>query len=227
MKRAVIFANGELQNAGRVKACLSDDDFFIAADGGYCHLKTLGLLPHLVIGDLDSLPDDEQQALTSAGVEIKAYPAEKDETDLELALLEAVGRRFKSILVVSALGGRLDQTLGNLSLLAAPFLKDCDIQLEDGSTHIWLMTAERYLAGLEIEGHPGDRVSLLAFHDVVNDIFTKGLKYPLCHEDLLPYQTRGISNVMMKTTAFIQIKGGQLLILHSMVKKLKKGVELR
>lgn len=220
MKRAVIFVNGELQNASRVKACLDSDDFLISADGGHRHLRTLGLRPHLVIGDLDSLPDEERQALTSAGVEIKTYPADKNETDLELALMEAVSRRFKSILVVAALGGRLDQTLGNLSLLAAPFLKDCDVSLEDGFTQIWLLSAERYPAGLEIKGHVGDRISLLAFQDRVKDILTKGLKYPLYHEDLLPYQTRGISNMMMETTALIQIKTGQLLILHSTVQHL-------
>lgn len=215
MKRAVIFVNGKMQNANRVKACLGADDFLIAVDGGHRHLKTLGLLPHLVIGDLDSLPDDERQALTRAGVEINTFPPEKDETDLELALLEAVDRRFKSILVVAALGGRLDQTLGNLSLLAAPFLKDCDVSLDDGATHAWLMTAERYPAGLEIKGHLGDRVSLVAFHGVVKGILTKGLEYPLQLENLLPYQTRGISNVMMETTALIQINEGQLLVLHS------------
>ena len=215
MKRAVIFVNGELQNSSRVKAFLGTDDFLIAADGGHRHLKTLGLLPHLVIGDLDSLPDDERKVLASVGTEIKTFPPEKNETDLELALLEAIGRRFKSILVVAALGGRLDQTLGNLFLLAAPFLKDCDVSLEDGVNHTWLMTAERYPAGLEIEGHPGDRVSLVAFFETVKGIFTKGLKYPLRHEDLMSYQTRGISNVMMETTALIQVSEGQLLVLHS------------
>lgn len=222
MKKAVIFVNGKLQNASRVKACLKDDDFLIAADGGHRHLKTLGLLPHLVIGDLDSLPENEQQALTRAGVEIKTFSPEKDETDLELALLEAVGRGFNSILVVAAIGGRLDQTLGNLSLLAAPFLKNCDVSLEDGATHAWLMTAERFSAGLEIKGHLGDRVSLLAFQTVVKGILTKGLKYPLCHEDLMPYQTRGISNVMMETTALIQVKEGQLLVLHSQNRNSRK-----
>ncbi len=213
-----------MQNAGRVKACLNNDDFLIAADGGHRHLEALGLLPHLVIGDLDSLPDGEQQALTRAGVEIKTFPPEKDETDLELALLEAVDRRFKSILVVAALGGRLDHTLGNLSLLAAPFLEDCDVSLDDGATHAWLMTAKRYPAGLEIKGPLGDRVSLVAILGVVKGIFTKGLKYPLCHENLLPYQTRGISNVMLGTTALIQIQEGQLLVLHSQ-KKFTKGDE--
>jgi thiamine pyrophosphokinase len=227
LKRAVIFVNGELHNAGRVKACLRADDFLIAADGGHRHLKALGLLPHLVIGDLDSLSDDERLTLITAGIEIKSFPSEKDETDLELALREAVAREFKTILVVAALGGRLDHTLGNLSLLASPFLKDCDVRLEDGSSRTWLMTFERYPGGLEIEGNPGDRVSLVAFHGVAKGIFTKGLKYPLRQEDLLPYQSRGISNVMMETHAMIRILGGQLLVMHSGEKKVMKGVDLK
>ena len=215
MKRAVIFANGELHNAGLVKACLSDDDFLIAADGGHRHMKTIGLQPHLVIGDLDSLPNDERQAFVSAGVEFITYPVEKDETDLELALKEAISRRFTSILVVAALGGRLDHTLGNLSLLAAPFLKESEVSLEDGSTRIWLMTSARYPNGLIIEGQPGDRISLTAFNKQVDGIVTRGLKYPLLQEYLLPYQTRGISNVMMESCAVIQIEKGQLLVIHT------------
>jgi len=227
--KAVIFANGKIADGGLVKDCIHPDDFLIAANGGYQHIKTLALKPNLVIGDLDSLTADERQAILSAGVEIKLHPAEKDKTDLELALEEAIQRKFSTILIVAALGGRLDQTLGNLSLLAAPFLKKCTVSLEDGSTRVWLITRQRYPAGIIIDGHPGDRVSLIAFQMTAKGILTHGLKYPLHFEDLQPFQTRGISNQMIAPSAEIRIEKGQLLVLHSRIKqeKEKKGEKVK
>ena len=74
-----------MQNS--VKQHLRPDDWLIAADGGLNVMKSIGLLPHLLIGDLDSVSLSDVGELQAAGVEIRQYPVEKDETDLELALL--------------------------------------------------------------------------------------------------------------------------------------------
>jgi thiamine pyrophosphokinase len=215
LKKAVIFANGELLEEGIVRAFIHPGDFLIAADGGHRHMLKLSLMPNLVIGDLDSLPNEEETHLALSGVEIKKFPQEKNETDLELALLEAIKRNFSKILIVAALGARLDQTLGNLSLLAAPFLEEVDVSLEDGLNTVWLLTTQRYPDGFWIEGNPGERVSLIAQHSMVKGILTSGLKYPLSNENLRPYETRGISNEMVEKKAKVRIKEGQLLVLYS------------
>ena len=85
--RAVVFANGDLVNAAAVRSLLQSGDTLVAADGGYLHMKKLGLQPHLLIGDLDSLPAPEVDSLRAAGVELEIFPREKDATDLELALV--------------------------------------------------------------------------------------------------------------------------------------------
>lgn len=215
LKRAVIFANGEMKDKDIVRESIHPGDFIIAADGGHRHLKALGLRPDLVIGDLDSLPKNDYRSLVHVGAAIQQYPREKDETDLELSLREAVIRGFSRILIVAALGGRLDQTQGNLSLLAAPFLRQSDVTLEDGKDQIWLLTTQRYPKGLKINGNVGDLVSLIAQNTKVNGIKTSGLKYPLNNEDLQPYETRGISNVLIGKKAQIKFKAGNLLVIHT------------
>jgi thiamine pyrophosphokinase len=222
-KKAVIFANGELIDGALIKSFINPGDFIIAADGGHLHIKSLGLQPDLMIGDLDSLPAEERQALLDAHVPIKPFQVEKDETDLELALAEAVKLGFTKILVVAALGGRLDQTLGNLALLHAPFLVNCDIYLDDGLTRVWLLTNQRYPNGLQIEGQPGERVSLIALQTTAKGISTVGLKFPLVHEDLKQYETRGISNEMLGKSSQIHIEDGMLLVIHSRNSMERKG----
>ena len=132
MPRIVIFANGELPDLEAARALLKEDDYLIAADGGANHLMKIGILPEVVIGDLDSVEEDTLFELTSAEITIEQYSEDKDETDIELALRYAVELHPSAILIVGALGGRLDQTIANLSILTDPMLPKIDIHLDDG-----------------------------------------------------------------------------------------------
>jgi thiamine pyrophosphokinase len=208
--RAVIFANGELADGEAVRDWLRPDDYLIAADGGLRHLQSLGLRPHRVIGDLDSLTPEETAALQESGVQIERHPAEKDETDLELAIRYALGQGFNQMRVVAALGGRLDQTLANLALLEMPGLEGVDIRLDDGREEILIIRDQAV-----VEGQPGDTVSLLAMNECTKGIVTSGLKYALNHETLCPNRTRGISNEMTGERAEIRLLTGRLLCMHT------------
>ena len=123
MARTIIFANGELPNIEKARALVQTDDYIICADGGTRHALALGLKPNLIVGDLDSVTDVE---LKIASAKIVQYPRNKNETDLELALNHALVKKTSSILIIGALGGRLDQTLGNISLLSDPRLSTLD-----------------------------------------------------------------------------------------------------
>jgi thiamine pyrophosphokinase len=131
-RRAIIFANGELPVPEMICGLISASDYLVCADGGLHHLLRSGLQPDLVAGDMDSILPDELRALEARGVRLARYPVTKDETDLELALRLVSEEGYKTIRIVAALGGRLDQTLGNIFLLARPELADVDIRLEDG-----------------------------------------------------------------------------------------------
>jgi thiamine pyrophosphokinase len=208
-KRAVIFTNGDLPDPEAVRAFLHADDYLIAADGGLKHMDRLHLRPHLLIGDMDSVEPSRLQELRNSPVEILRFPIEKDESDLELALQAALDRGFKSILIVAATGGRLDQTLGNIALLFHVPV-NVNVQLESGSEEILLC---RNL--VSIHGQPGDIVSLIPWGTSVKGVTTSGLKFTLKNETLLPDKTRGISNVMLRSKARIQITDGSLICIHT------------
>lgn len=215
MPRAVIFANGQLPNPEAARSLLQADDYLIAADGGANHLQRIGILPEIVIGDLDSVDEDTLFQLTSAEVKVQQYSEDKNETDIELALRHAVTLQPASILVVGALGGRLDQTLANLSLLTAPTLLRMDVRLDDGVEEVFFCRATAANGGqAEVRGRSGDIVSLIPWQAPVEGVATEGLQWPLYAETLYPYQSRGISNAMLADIATVSIQSGLLLIVH-------------
>lgn len=215
MPRIVIFANGELPDLEAARELLQADDYLIAADGGANHLLKMGILPEIVIGDLDSIDEGTLFDLTSAEVEIKQYSEDKDETDIELTLRYAVELQPSAILIVGALGGRLDQTLANLSILNDPSLPAIDIRIDDGVEQAFFCRAFVAKGGqAEVRGRSGDIVSLIPWHDPVEGVVTDGLRWPLYGETLFSSKSRGISNVMLNGTASIRIQSGLLLIVH-------------
>ena len=208
--RAVIFANGTLPDSNAARQLLREDDFWIAADGGSCHALECGRAPDVLIGDLDSIPVPIREFLQRAGTKVQTHPADKNETDLELAVWFALEEEFSSILIVGALGGRTDQTLANLSLLADPALREYDIRIDDGREEALCVRESAVLLGAA-----GDIVSLIPFGMPAEGVVTKGLQYPLREETLRLSRTRGVSNRMIENRAEISIERGVLLCIHT------------
>jgi thiamine pyrophosphokinase len=117
MSRIIVFVNGVFTQPDRLREWLRSTDRIYCADGGTMHALSLGLTPHVVVGDLDSLPPELIPRLESSGVTIHRYPRAKDQTDLELTLDYAVKENPDEIVLVSAMGGRIDQMLANIFLL--------------------------------------------------------------------------------------------------------------
>ncbi|MFZ5884864.1 MAG: thiamine diphosphokinase [Chloroflexota bacterium] len=209
MNRIVIFANGELPDLDKARALLRDGDYIICADGGTRHASALDLKPALVIGDLDSAESAFLQTLQAEGVPIELFPRDKDETDLELAIHKAIELDPPEILILAALGGRMDQTLANIALLSDVRLSTFDIRLDDGVEELFFCRTRS-----QVKGRSGDTVSLLPWGGAVTGVRTENLKWQLSGETLYPEKTRGISNEMTSSTATVEIQSGLLLILH-------------
>jgi thiamine pyrophosphokinase len=201
--RAVIFANGQLTDHAAARAAILPGDRLIAADGGLRHLRALGLAPHAVVGDLDSIEPETAASLASAGIRVVQHPARKDETDLELALRLARAEGAQDVLVFGALGGRWDQTLANLLLLANPDFRNTRIRLVDGHQQLYLIQGQTV-----IEGEPGDTVSLIALNGDAAGVTTTGLEYPLVQGTLPFGGTLGISNVLVGRQATVSVASG-------------------
>jgi thiamine pyrophosphokinase len=204
--RAIIFANGILTDVERARNLLRADDLVIAVDGGACHAWKVGVDPQRVIGDLDSLTPAEQGRLRSSGAQISDFPPRKDETDLELALLHAASEGAESIVVLAALGGRLDQTIANLLLLALPELDGIDVRVVEGLQVAFLIRDE-----MLIEGQPGDTVSLIPLGGDAVGVTTEGLEWHLDGDTLIFGPARGVSNVLAAEQASVRVRQGLLL----------------
>jgi thiamine pyrophosphokinase len=215
MPRIVIFANGELPDLEAARALLKENDYLIAADGGANHLMKMSIMPAVLIGDLDSVDEDTLFKLTSAEVKIEQYSEDKDETDIELALRYAVELQPSAILIVGALGGRLDQTIANLFLLTDPMLPKIDIRLDDGVEEAFFCRAPSGEGEqVEVRGRSGDTVSLIPWQAPVEGVVTDGLQWSLYGETLYPDKSRGVSNKMLGESASVKIEKGLLLIVH-------------
>jgi thiamine pyrophosphokinase len=209
-KQAWIFVNGDLVDANAVMAMIQPQDLLVAADGGLRHLQQLVLRPAAVIGDLDSVSDQDVKRLAAEGVYVEKHPPAKNETDLELALLWVLSAGYRQIRIAAAQGSRFDHTLGNLFLLMLPELANCDVRLENGRDEVFLIETKA-----TIHGQAGDRVSLLPLGRPATGVSTKGLQYALFGETLWPERTRGISNVMLAETAEVSAADGTLICIHT------------
>jgi thiamine pyrophosphokinase len=207
--RIIIFANGNLPNPEKARTLLRPDDFILCADGGTRHALALGLTPNVVIGDLDSVTEEERRKMKELDVETIQHPTDKNETDLELAINHALTLSPSKILILAALGGRMDQTLANIALLSDLRLSTFDIRLSDGVEEIFFCRDQ-----VQVKGRSGDIVSLIPWQGEVTGVFTENLSWHLHHETLYPEKTRGISNEMTADVATVSIKSGLLLITH-------------
>lgn len=209
--RALVVLDGDpLGSDAWLAALAARSDVVIAADGGAARLDRAGRRPDLVVGDLDSLAPEKKQELESQGVAFEVHPNEKEETDAELALDAAVKRGADEILVVGAFGGsRLDHMAGNLMLLAHRDFAAIDLALVTETVTF------RALLGpgiLELDGAPGDWVTLEPVSEIARAVTTDGLRYPLHHEDLARGSTRGVSNELTGRRGSVELADGLLLV---------------
>jgi thiamine pyrophosphokinase len=206
----LIFANGEMTEVEWSRPFLEQASVVIAADGGTRHLFRLDVPPDVVIGDMDSIPDEVMTWLDDSESEMIRYDPDKDETDLELALLYA--RRFdEEIFLFGLLGGRLDQTLANILLLAHPDLVGSSITLVEQYERAWLVTDS-----LIFSGAVGDTVSLVPLGGDVQVMQTTGLRWTLEDSALTFGLARGVSNEMTAVSASVEVASGKLLCIHTL-----------
>jgi len=207
----VIFAGGTLRPGKAVNAAIASADLILAADSGAATALQYGIAPAIVVGDFDSLDAFPLQQLQERGSQILQAPAEKDETDTELAIDTAIEHGATRITLLGALGGpRFDHTMANVMLLAG--YEQPPIQIVDGPTICWLLRGPGISS---IEGHPGDLLSLIPLTSQAIGVRTDGLYYPLHGEALHFGRPRGVSNVLTGKQAEVSLEQGLLLVIHT------------
>jgi thiamine pyrophosphokinase len=205
----IIFANGAPPDPETVRQHAEKAHLVLAADGGTHHALALDLVPDVVIGDLDSLSQSHQNRLRSQGTALVVRPAAKDETDLELALIYAVEHAAEPIIILAAMGGRLDQAIANVLLLTMPLLQGRDVRLVEGPQTAFVIGSEA-----TIRGKRGDTVSLIPLGGTAGGVTTEGLLYPLADGTLPFVPALGVSNEMTGDRAWVRVRDGLLLCVH-------------
>lgn len=221
MTQHAIFLNGERGDIELVRAQIGPQDYIIGVDGGSEHVLSLDLLPNVVIGDCDSLSLDTIARLESSGVPFVRHDPYKDETDLELALIHSLERSPSKILIVSALGGRLDHLLGNAFILADKRLQGVPAELVEGIFRMSLL-----YPGIEhrITGTPGETFSLLPFASDVRVRRLKGSEWELTDTPLPLGSGRGLSNIFRNPEVRIELESGMLLLVVTRLLSNASGV---
>jgi len=209
--RAVVVAHGEVLPSDR--AVIGEKDFVVAADGGVFALERWKLVPHLVVGDMDSLGDAGVERMARQGIPVAKFPATKDESDLELAVTQAIAAGATEIVLLGALGGeRLDHEAANLLLLADPGYDGIRLEARRGALRI---RALRGRGSLALDGPLGSVVTLLPVGGDAEGVRTEGLRFPLDGETLYLGRTRGLSNEISEAPARVSLQKGTVLVFTS------------
>ena len=199
----MIIGGADIGRYDRIHSYLREDDFYICCDSGLEHREKLGINPNLIVGDFDSYKNPHMD------VETIILPCEKDDTDTVFAVKEALSRGFQDFLLVGVIGGRLDHTLGNVSLLLMLDAQGKEAMALDDFSEMQIVSDQP----AQIENRYA-YFSLLNISGTAQGITIKNAKYPLAEAEISCEYQYGISNeVLPGKYAVVTVKQGRLLLI--------------
>jgi thiamine pyrophosphokinase len=212
-KKALVLANGSSPKGKEIEFLNSIGyNFLICADGGANSAKKIGIIPDLIIGDMDSISDKNREYFKDR-CEIIEYKRQ-DDTDVEKSLKYLIKTKYTDVVLLGAAGNRLDHTICNLGIV----LKFYD------KIRISILYKESFLrpysGSQSIRTIKGETISLYGF-DTKTRISSEGLKYPLINSTLTFGEKESTSNVAMKEKIYLTIKNGVIFVIRN-YKLLKK-----
>ncbi len=203
--RAFIYTGGKIYKEG-ITEHPKADDLCIAADSGYANALALGEKPKILLGDFDSYKGNLPN-----GAEIIKVPAEKNFTDTQLAVSEALKRGADDVIIIGGLGGRLDHTLSNLSILDELTKNRVHCVMADGQNRVHYLNSTSTL----IPRSQYKYVSILAISEKLKGVSIEGCKYPLDNATLLRSEQYAVSNEILGNCALISVRRGECYIIES------------
>ena len=227
-KRCYIVGAGDFSNRYVPKA----GDFIIAADAGLTHLEKAGIVPDIVVGDFDSL------GVVPNHLAVMQSPAEKDDTDMVLAVNEALSRGYEFLIIDGGLGGRQDHTMANYQVLvsiasrgarAVLLGKDmCVTAVKNGVIRFLPMQQEKKSARADVartdvshtdlanaEMAESNFISVFCMGSKAEGVNISGLKYTAENVTLTYDYPIGVSNEFTCQAAQISVESGTLLVMWS------------
>ncbi len=221
-RKIVIFANGEIKKADQAQLFAQAAEYIICADGGAIHCDRMGIIPDMVIGDMDSIPVEIRERFARHRVAMEIFPVHKDNTDLELAIYHARAQIKKtgkaSIHIFGGLGGRWDMSLATVFLLASRDNDNQEIVLHSDRETFYALQPGEYC----FQGTVGQRISFLPLHGDVKNLTLSGLRYPAKEITLKAGSGLGVSNGFIDKVCVVTFTDGLLLMIIGPTKMEKK-----
>jgi thiamine pyrophosphokinase len=208
--RAAIFLNGSPDSASLLRSVAWRADLVVAADGGARYALEAGVVPDLIVGDMDSLGEDLTLEAERLGASLERHPARKDKMDGQLAVLAARERGATAADLLCAVGRRLG------ALFAVPHILLAAERIGLRSTVV--ADQERMFvveAGSRtMEGDPRDSVSIFPLSGIATAVTLEGMEYPLGNASLEPGDTLGFHNELIGREATVSVGRGAVLVVH-------------
>ncbi len=187
-------------------------DYIIAADSGGEYAASLGLKTDLLLGDFDSISVEAFEELKLGGCRIREFDSEKDETDFDIALKEAIALKPEKITIVGATGTRLDHTMTTFFCMMKVLDTGIECEIIDSHNRIYLKNKD---FSIEKKKQYGDYISLVPVtKDVTLSI--SGMKYNLDNKRVQRGESLCQSNEIVEDVADIRVSGGVVAVFESM-----------
>lgn len=209
--KALIVSGGQRPSRELIEIELASSDVIICADSGANCLYEYKIMPHLLVGDFDSIDKEAFSFFETSDCNIERFPKEKDYTDTELAMNRAIEEYgADEICFLGCSGSRIDHMMGNIGLLLKTLKMRVNARLKDDNNTVILTDKP-----LCIKGNKGEYFSLIAYGDNVSEVTIEGAKYPLYKYNLKLGEPIGISNEFLEEEVKITFTKGLLLIIYS------------
>lgn len=205
--KAFVYAGGLIFPEG-IEDAPAAGDLTVAADSGWKNAQALGVTPAMLVGDFDSLGEPD----TPAGTEVLRVPAEKDDTDTQLAVRTAVARGAKELVLIAGMNGRVDHTLSTLALLEELHDRGIRAVLTDGKNRVRFLENDSLLL---LREKRFKYLSLIAVTEKVRGVTLEGCKYPLKNATLLRQDQYAVSNEIEGNAALIDVRRGAVYVIES------------
>ncbi len=190
---------------------VAEEDLVIAVDGGLDYCAVLNVEPDLILGDFDSLSEEEYAAVEQLEQQIPErvirLQREKDETDGLAALQEGLKRGYTEFRIYAGTGGRFDHTLANIQCLLYLKNRGASGYLVDGTGMMLVIKNEAVHFRRNLKG----TLSLFSMVEESKGVTIRGMKYELEHASVRNDFPIGISNEFIGQEAEILVEDGTLV----------------
>ena len=208
--RAVIFLNGSPDSEPLIRAVAGRADLVVAADGGARYALAAGIVPDLVVGDMDSLGEDLALEVERRGASLERHPARKDMMDGHLAVLAAGERGVSSADFLCAAGEKPGAVFAVPHILLAAERLGLRSSAFAGWGTMFVVDA----GSRTVRGVPGDSVSVFPLAGPATGVTLEGMSYPLTDAVLEPGDTLGFHNELVGGEARVSVESGILLVVR-------------